>query len=345
MKILYVASFTPGSFENAEMRMKALEDLGHDVLALNTSPYLTWGGRWLGFVFRRWMMGHPFQVIQERILQDVRHFQPEILWVDKGRWICADTLQKAKSEAGLRCIHYTPDPALIFHQSRHFVQALPYYDIVVTTKSYEVDLYRSYGCRDVLLKRSTYERRVHMVPDRESVERPEFLVDSVFIGNYGLHRELFLEPLVEASIGLSIWGWGWDRYPSSTLRSSIRYQGIIGPRYACALNGARLGLGLLSPLVPDQSTTRTIEIPACGGFLLAQRTPEHLSLFEEGKEAEFFSSAKELVDKARYYLAHPQERDRIAAAGHLRCVNSPYDNDSCVREIIEHYQRTFLCSK
>jgi spore maturation protein CgeB len=61
---------------------------------------------------------------------------------------------------------------------------------------------------------------------------------------------------------------------------------------------------------------RTFEAPACGAFLLNERTPEHLTLLQEDRDAAYFSSEAELVDKVRYYLSRESERERIRRSGY-----------------------------
>ena len=46
----------------------------------------------------------------------------------------------------------------------------------------------------------------------------------------------------------------------------------------------------------------------------------------EGKEAEFFGSYEELVEKVRYYLQNPERRKRIAVAGRHDVSQSGYSN-------------------
>jgi spore maturation protein CgeB len=61
---------------------------------------------------------------------------------------------------------------------------------------------------------------------------------------------------------------------------------------------------------------RIFEALAAGCFLLTDHCDELAELFAIGKEIETYRSAAELVEKVRYYLAHPEERNRIARDGH-----------------------------
>ena len=109
---------------------------------------------------------------------------------------------------------------------------------------------------------------------------------------------------------------------------------IYEERYASEVGRARVALGFVREICADQHTTRTFEIPAIGGFMLAHRTDEHLELFVEGKEAEFFASDEEYLEKMRYYLANEPARARVALAGHVRCMTSGYAYDDRMRAVM-----------
>jgi spore maturation protein CgeB len=69
--------------------------------------------------------------------------------------------------------------------------------------------------------------------------------------------------------------------------------------------------------------------------MLAERTVEHLGLFTEGVEAEFFSSNEELLEKCRYYLSHPEQREQIAGSGRERCLRSSYSYEGHVEAVLD----------
>jgi spore maturation protein CgeB len=62
---------------------------------------------------------------------------------------------------------------------------------------------------------------------------------------------------------------------------------------------------------------RSFEIPAVGGFILAEDTLEHRAIFgEEGTAALYFNSAPEAAEKAKWAIGHPVERLAMARAAH-----------------------------
>lgn len=69
--------------------------------------------------------------------------------------------------------------------------------------------------------------------------------------------------------------------------------------------------------------------------MLAERTEEHLNLFEEGIEAEFFDSNEEMVSKVQFYLRNERARLKIANAGFQRCIKSGYSDINMVEKILE----------
>ncbi len=90
-----------------------------------------------------------------------------------------------------------------------------------------------------------------------------------------------------------------------------------------SLNFSGSGQGLLSAtnMSGRQIKARTFEVPCSGGFLLTEFAPKLDTYFAIDREIATFSSPEELVDKTRYFLSRPEERDNIAQAGHNRTVS------------------------
>lgn len=65
----------------------------------------------------------------------------------------------------------------------------------------------------------------------------------------------------------------------------------------------------------DDLNMRTFEAMATGSFLLTNWLPTIEEFFEDGKHLVLYRSLDEMVDKARYYIEHEEEREKIAAAG------------------------------
>jgi spore maturation protein CgeB len=210
---------------------------------------------------------------------------------------------------------------------------LDLYDAFLTTKSYNVPELRAAGCQRIIFLPNAFDPDTHR-PMAGEHRTQQFSAPVSFVGTFEPARAASLRKLAEAGIPIRIWGSFWKRWGRPPEGVIVEGRDVIGKDYARVISESDINLCFLRKLNRDLQTTRSVEIPAVGGFMLAERTDEHRELFEEGIEAEFFGSDEELIDKCRYYLAHPDLRTRIAKAGRVRCVNSGYDYRSRLAEAL-----------
>jgi spore maturation protein CgeB len=71
----------------------------------------------------------------------------------------------------------------------------------------------------------------------------------------------------------------------------------------------------------NQIKARTFEVPGAGGFLLSEPSPYLENWYVLDQQIAVFQSDQDLVEKIRFYLSHPDIRDRIAVAGFERTQN------------------------
>ncbi len=336
MRIFYVGKLWRGTTSLA--RMETLNDLGHEAVPFDISVFESNASRLVQSIAWRLYAGPMVSAINRALWREAQNLQGiDLIWVDKGVWIYPETLQELKQKTGAMAIHYTPDSQFWVQRSRYFVAGIPFYDLLVTTKEWEVDAYKRAGAKRVHLTYQGYDSRFYPRTVSEP-ERSQYDSDVCFIGHTQPHYAERLKVLSTLGIKLRIWGDQWPAYAKrhSWARGLVS-SGLWGESYPTALACAKIGLGLLGKHIPETSTTRSFEIPATGTFLLAERTELHQQLFEEGKEAEFFSSDDEMIDKAKYYLAHDEARRRIAAAGRARCERSGYSSVELLRRVLESF--------
>ncbi len=69
-----------------------------------------------------------------------------------------------------------------------------------------------------------------------------------------------------------------------------------------------------------QVRLREFEIPMAGGFYLTQDCAQLRELFDINSDVASWDQLPDLLEKIRYYLARPEERQQISAAGQARCL-------------------------
>jgi hypothetical protein len=340
MKILYVGPLYYGS--TSLQRLKALAHLGHELVSVDTCPpEVTARERCLGERLWRKLLGpRDLARANEAIRRLVREEQPQILWIDKGLTIRPETL-RASTEfvPGLIRVSYSPDDmANPRNQSRNYLACVPLYDLHITTKSYNVTELKYLGAPRVLFVDNAYCPLTHRPIELTTAERENLGGKVGFIGTYEEERAQALLFLAKQGIPVKVWGNWPKKWQHRHPHLQVKGVSLWGDDYARAICSFEVNLAFLRKENRDLQTTRSVEIPACGGFMLAERTVEHQRLFQEGVEAEFFGSLEELLEKIQYYLINKDKRQDIAAAGRRRCLEVGYSNvdrlENIMRQIL-----------
>jgi hypothetical protein len=284
----------------------------------------------------------------QQILDLASAFEPDILLAFKGAYLQPKTLMAIR-KMGAALYNYFPDTSAFAHGSL-LPQTLPLYDCLFLTKRFlEPDLRVRLDVKNSVFLPHGYDSELHQPWELDMRDRLHYGNAVGVVATHTRAKEELLTELVtlRPDIDLRIWGGLWNEKSSSAkLQRCLEGAPLYGTSYAKALKAFQINLAIMSGPVPgssqgDETTTRTYEIPACGGFMLHERTDEVLELFVEGEEMACFGSAAELADKIDYYLAHPEERAAIAAAGHARCVPA-YSYDNRMQELLRwHRERTF----
>ncbi len=323
----------------------ALRRMGHDVSDIDAQTFFPQLRRLSSRGLRRIYERRLITEYNDQILATVSIFAPDILLAFKGQYVLAETLVALRKN-DVTLYNYYPDTSSFAHGGL-LPKSLPEYDCVFWTKKFlESDVHKGSTVRRSVFLPHGYDQELHKPWPLEERDWEQYSHDVGFIATHTRRKEELLESLVERlpNIDLRIWGNGWvGRNRSSKLKAFIQGAPLNGSSYAKALRAFRINLAIMSGAVEgasqgDETTTRTYEIPACGGFMLHERTDEVQELFEENKELACFGHEEELAEKIEYYLAHPEERARIAAAGYARCVPA-YSYDNRMADIIRWHEK------
>lgn len=278
---------------------------------------------------------------QIRSMVQKKHY--DVIWIDKGHTIFASTLRFVKKISPQTIIvSYSPDNMLLRHnQTQQYLETIPLYDYIFTNKSYILDGMRKLGAKNIHFVNNSYEESFHHPYPLTEEEKKELGGDVGFVGTWEKERCESILYLVQHGVKVKVFGnKDWNKYKGYSPNLEIVGHLLKGEDYSKSLQAFRISLCFLRKMNFDKQTTRSVEIPACGGFMLAERTDEHLAMFKEGKEAAFFSSNEELLQKCLYYLSHEEERKQIALAGRKRCLTSGYSNEGMIRNAL----KTIFCT-
>ena len=339
MKIAYIGTTFSGS--SALSRAEALGALGHSVDVFDGFPLESRVERWVHGFRRRSGFGLEHSVNSE-VLQAATTSRYDVLWVDKGLNVSPAMVRALKDQhPELFVIHYALDDLEIRgNVTPDMLRVIAISELVVTTKTHNLEHLRSIGARNVLMSWQGYDEVRHAPPTPQEID-VSLSRRVLFIGAWEQSRASTIETILQAGLPVTIIsGWfQWQVLAKQYSNLDLRSSDLFGREYGIALGSAFVGLGFLRKQARDQHTQRSVEIPASGSLLLAERTDEHSKLFMEGEEALFFSSDAECVTVCQRLFADRDARESIARAGHARVLRDGYSWKERVRQIVDELIR------
>jgi len=332
MRVLYIGQYTKGT--TSRMRGQTIKTIlnpeNFQVIDTHIPFYKT--NSILRSVGFRYKKGPLIKNTNGFILNSIKQELYDLIWIDKAVFITSKTTKFLKSRAK-KLVHFTPDPAFTFHQSKLFFKSLPYYDYVITTKSYELDAYKKHvRSTKVIYATQGFDKTLHCPADFPFSQKRGF----VFLGHYEKERALVIKLLLSNAIEVTLAGIEWEEFAKENKdNKNLKYlgKGVYGEDYVQTLQKAKIAWGAISKWVPELHTTRTFEIPACGTALLTERNKETNIFFKED-EALFYDNDEELLNQVLKYMQDDEALKMITEKGRQRVLQDGYDYSSILQKLL-----------
>ena len=328
LDIAVVPPLYGGSLPVARACVRALRALGHRVRDLDLEPF--WPAyqallrgtselrlRPAGDALRAGLV----KIIAEMLLASFSLHPPDLVFALAQAPLEADTLAKIGRLGIPRALWFCED----FRVMKYWPGLARAYDVIfhVQPGSFDEPLREAGGFGHPLPM--AFDPELQRPLELSADERARYAADVSFVGAAYHNRVQFLPALVP--LGLRIWGTGWPALPAfaDCMPEPNRHQSTEASNKI--FNASKVNLNLHSSPwtdgvnpVGDYLNPRSFELAGAGAFQLVDERSALADAFTAGRELETFRDLDECRRKIRHFLARPEERAAIAAAGRERAL-------------------------
>jgi len=303
MRILMICPTQEGRTKVGMDIGRAFAGLGHEVEYFDYDGRSPWLRLWPKPLRGPWY-ANAAVVRQNRALRAAaRRTRPDLVFAVKGFALEKETVASIKAHRGAMLAGYWIDDPL---DHRRALEVAPAYDVYFTNDARSVPSYVANGIA-----------RIHHLPSSADSGRFRRLgrardLEIAFIGTRTDAREALIGQLRDYP--LHVFGPGW---PKTSLGGRVRtYPEAHGERTNEIYNRARINLNIHTWVGKGSAVNlRLFEVPAAGAFLLTDWVDEIGDYYREDEHLACYRGVDELRAKLEHYLRHPEECERIAAAG------------------------------
>jgi spore maturation protein CgeB len=267
-----------------------------------------------------------FAALNRALLEEVERHRPDVvLCVLMQYEVWLETLAQIRNNLGAVVVNWGTDDSWKYEQFARLVA--PHVDLWATTSAEALAKARRERIDGFRLSQWAADAATLLEP----LPADECTFDVSFVGSSYGNRPRWIRELAARRVAVECFGHGWPRGPVA-VRDIARI--VRSSRISLNFGDSGLQWQGIRLRRSRQIKARTFEVPGCGGFLLTETAQRLHDFFVPGAEIVEFADADDLACKVHYYLAHPDERDRIARAGHLR-TRREHTYDARLRPLLD----------
>lgn len=322
----------------------ALESLGHNVSRFATSDYFR-ANNIFSEIYKKIQNKFNYGPLIDKLNKDLilksQAISTNLVFIYRGTKIKKETVLILKSRGALVFGYSNDDPfssKYPFYVWKTYLESVPEYDHIFYYRDKNKQDYKNISFERVSLLRSYYIKKLNF--PIISAEKNKYTCDVSFVGHFEEDgRDEYIKAIIDQGYNFQLHGPEWKSSKYFQLFTTLGDINPVGKDYNLAINSTKISLVFLSRLNSDTYTRRCFEIPAAGTFMLSEYSEDLAGLFAPGKEVEYFKNKEEMLEKIKYYLAHQEEREKIAAAGHARVLRDGHEVSDRARQIISVYEK------
>jgi spore maturation protein CgeB len=275
-----------------------------------------------------------FRLRNRRLLQTAADFQPDVIILpgDNGV-ILPETLAQIKQRHGTLIVYGCGTSPVVFS---HPVEraAAPLYDLVIANDFYHAIQWRELGAQRVeALPMSAIDPAYHRPRDLTADERARYrcavgVVGTLVPDRLYSERVAALDALRDVDLGI----WSVHEVPDR-LRRFYR-GGALGAEMLKITQAAQITVNPHGDFMRWGGNMRLFEACGVGTFQIVDDRPGVREWFTDGEHLVIYRDLDHLRELVAYYLAHDDERERIAAAGQAH-VHAHHTYDHRMARLVE----------
>jgi spore maturation protein CgeB len=281
---------------------RTLERMGHELVHFETRDRSKY---------------RDFADLNVALLETVERERPDILFAVQVHYeLWTETLDILRNRGDVATVNWTTDDSWKYPQFSRFLAA--HYHAFTSTYASSLRRYHAEGHTNVLL--------TQWAASSESLKPPlparECRYGVTFVGAAHGTRRKRVEELRARGVEVQCFGRGWEG-------GAIKAEDI--PR---VMRESAISLNFANSSGENQIKARTFEVPGAGGFLISEEAAGLEHWYTPGAEIVTYRTVGELAERIKYYLANPEERDRVAQAGYARTV-AQHTYETRLREVLD----------